>query len=157
MQPAIFNEEGIAHYYLPEGIWTNYLTGETAIGGSWRKEQHGYLSIPLWVRENSIVPVGNNSECADYIFTDNLEMKVFALQDKAETTVYQAGKEVLTLCLEKYGQKIAGKVQGTSKCKVRLVNCAVDNIIGASMERDGADTVVTVENVGKEFVCEVTI
>ena len=35
----VFNEEGIAEYYLPKGTWTHYLTGETAQGGVWRREQ----------------------------------------------------------------------------------------------------------------------
>ena len=151
----IFNEEGIAQYYLPEGTWTNYLTGETAIGECWRKEKHDYLSIPLWVRENSIVATGINHERIDYEFAYNLEMKVFALQDKAETTVYQKEEEVLTLTLEKDGQKINGKVQGKSGCKVRLVDCAVTNVTGAKMERDGADTIIMAEGSGKAFVCEV--
>ena len=46
----IFNDKGIAKYYLPEGTWTNYLTGERATGGIWRTENHVYLSIPLWVK-----------------------------------------------------------------------------------------------------------
>ena len=46
----VFNEEGIAEYYLPKGTWTHYLTGETAQGGVWRREHQDYCSIPLWVR-----------------------------------------------------------------------------------------------------------
>ena len=151
----IFNEEGIAHYYLPEGTWTNYLTGETVKGGCWRKEKHDYLSIPLWVRENSIVATGINHERVDYSFKDNLELKVFALEDKAETTVYQAQQEVVTLSLQKAGEKITGKLQGVSGCKVRLVNCKAKSITGATMETDGNDTVITVDATAKEFVCEV--
>ena len=152
----IFNEEGTAHYYLPEGIWSNYLTGEVVIGGSWRREKHDYLSIPLWVRENSIIPTGIKGERADYIFADNLEMKVFELNEKAEAVVYQAGKEVLTLKLEKCGHKIKGHTMGESGCKVRFVNCELVHAGGTLMERDGADTVVTAE-AGKQFSCEVLI
>ena len=49
----IFNEEGMAHYYLPEGKWTNYFTGEVSKGNEWRQEYHDYFSIPLWIREGS--------------------------------------------------------------------------------------------------------
>jgi alpha-D-xyloside xylohydrolase len=45
----IFNDKGDAAYYLPEGEWRNLLTGEVTLGNRWRKEKHGYLSIPLWV------------------------------------------------------------------------------------------------------------
>ena len=49
----IFNEEGIARFYLPAGKWTNYLTGEVREleRGRWYEEKHGYLSLPLWMRE----------------------------------------------------------------------------------------------------------
>ena len=49
----IFNEEGIARFYLPAGKWTNYLTGEAREleRGRWYEEKHGYLSLPLWMRE----------------------------------------------------------------------------------------------------------
>jgi alpha-D-xyloside xylohydrolase len=45
----IFNSEGEVEYYLPAGEWRNLLTGESVNGPSWRKEKHGYLSLPLWV------------------------------------------------------------------------------------------------------------
>ena len=51
----IFNEEGIARFYLPAGKWTNYLTGEIRElpHGRWYEEEHGYFSLPLWMREES--------------------------------------------------------------------------------------------------------
>ena len=55
----IFNEEGRAEYYLPQGIWTNFLTGKEYSGGRWIEEHHDYMSIPLMVRENSVIVVGD--------------------------------------------------------------------------------------------------
>jgi alpha-D-xyloside xylohydrolase len=45
----IFNSQGDATYYLPDGEWRNLLTREVAQGAAWRKDRHGYLSLPLWV------------------------------------------------------------------------------------------------------------
>ncbi len=45
----IFNPHGQVTYYLPAGEWRNLLTGETCLGPFWRKEQHDYFSLPLWV------------------------------------------------------------------------------------------------------------
>jgi alpha-D-xyloside xylohydrolase len=53
----IFNDKGIAEYYLPEGNWVNMLTGEIRPGGKWFKEYHDCMSIPLYARPNSIVAV----------------------------------------------------------------------------------------------------
>jgi alpha-D-xyloside xylohydrolase len=40
-------------FYLPAGNWTNYFTGEKITGGRWVTEQHGFDSLPLYVREGS--------------------------------------------------------------------------------------------------------
>lgn len=45
----VFSPKGEVSYYLPDGQWRNLLTGEVAAGGRWRKETHGYMSLPLWV------------------------------------------------------------------------------------------------------------
>ena len=51
----IFTEDGIVDYYLPAGRWTNFLTGKVQEGPGWRREQHGFLSLPLMVRPNSVI------------------------------------------------------------------------------------------------------
>lgn len=151
----IFNEEGIAHYYLPEGNWTNYLTKEIVQGGCWRTEKHDYLSIPLWVRENSIIATGMKHERVDYSFENNLELEVFSLQSEAASTVYQGGEKVLDVSLKRDGEKIYGTVHGESTCKIRLVNCTVKKVIGAYVGREGNDTVVFMDKGKKDFICEV--
>jgi alpha-D-xyloside xylohydrolase len=50
----IFNAEGVADFYLPEGMWTSLITGQSVTGGQWRSEKHGYTSLPLYVRESSL-------------------------------------------------------------------------------------------------------
>ena len=54
----IFNRDGEARYYLPEGIWTNILTGEEKTGGTWYRETFDYLHFPLLARENSLICFG---------------------------------------------------------------------------------------------------
>jgi alpha-D-xyloside xylohydrolase len=49
----IFNSDGIADFYLPEGKWTSLITGQSVSGGGWRSEKHGYLSLPLYIREST--------------------------------------------------------------------------------------------------------
>ena len=151
----IFNEEGMARYYLPEGTWVNYLTKETVSGGKWRCEKQDYLSVPLWVRADSIIAAGIAFENADYDFKKNLELKVFALETTAETIVYQAGGELVRARFEKEGQTIKGHVTGGAGCRVRLVNCVLADAQGADMEIQGNDTVLalTEEDVTLRGVC----
>lgn len=148
----IFNEDGIAVYYLPEGKWTNYLTGETAEGGCWREEKHSYLSIPLWVRENSIVPTGVAFENVQYGFKDNVEFKVFDIKDSAEFTVYQNNGELLTLKAVKEGNTLTVKANGAGGCRVRLVNTVCSQIQGAEAKTEEKDTVILLSE-GGEAVC----
>jgi len=46
----VFSEDNEVTYYLPEGEWKQYLTGETVKGGRWITEKHGFLSMPVLAR-----------------------------------------------------------------------------------------------------------
>jgi alpha-D-xyloside xylohydrolase len=73
-------------YYLPAGTWTSILSGEAVAGDTWRRETHGYLSLPLMARPNSVIPMGANEERPDYDYADGLELHVFRPED-GEITV----------------------------------------------------------------------
>ncbi len=77
----IFNPEGESAYYLPHGTWTHFLTGEQVYGGVWRKENYDYFSLPLFARENSLIPVGNEENRPDYDYAEGVTLQLFALQD----------------------------------------------------------------------------
>lgn len=149
----IFNDRGIAKYYLPEETWTNYLTGETVKGGVWRIEEHGYLSIPLWVKANSVVATGIEHETVDYVFAGNTELKVFGLETSVESIVYQNGAEVLKALFVKEENQIIAKV--SAPVKVRFVNCSLKSVQGVVIETDENDTIVTVNQGETTFVYEV--
>jgi alpha-D-xyloside xylohydrolase len=83
----VFNKEGLAEYYLPAGRWTNFLTDEVVVCGGWRREQVDFMSIPLWVRENTIIPVGANTERPDYNYADGVSLHIFNVRDGADLKV----------------------------------------------------------------------
>ena len=49
----VFSEDNEVTYYLPEGEWKQYLTGETVRGGRWITEKHGFLSMPILARASA--------------------------------------------------------------------------------------------------------
>jgi len=49
----VFSEDNEVTYYLPEGEWKQYLTGETIKGGSWITEKHSFLSMPILQNQNA--------------------------------------------------------------------------------------------------------
>ena len=67
----VFREDKVAQYYLPEGTWTELLTGETKEGGRWFQGTYDYFSMPLYVRENSIVVRGNCDTKPDHDYAAN--------------------------------------------------------------------------------------
>jgi alpha-D-xyloside xylohydrolase len=103
----VFSADGMVSWYLPapdrgpltdssaEGLWTNYLSGETARGGSWRKEKHGYMSLPLMVMPNSIICTGDNDERPDYDYAAGITAEIFAMDDgkSARTMIYDTSGE----------------------------------------------------------------
>lgn len=77
----VFNEEGEVSVYVPKGKWMHLLTNEKIEGGSWRVEKHDYLSLPLYVRPNSIIALGAVDTKPDYDFTNGVELHLFELEE----------------------------------------------------------------------------
>ncbi len=73
----VFSEDGDVEFYLPHGEWTSLLTGETVTGGTWRRERHGYDSLPLYVRPGTALPWGARVDRPDYDYHDGLRLRVF--------------------------------------------------------------------------------
>ena len=77
----VMHADGSVDYYLPAGRWTNLLTGEAVEGDTWRRERHDHLSLPLMVRENTVIPVGAVDGRPDYDYADGVELHVFEPAD----------------------------------------------------------------------------
>jgi len=54
----VFNAEGTVEFYLPDGTWRNYFTGEEVEGGRWVTEHHGFDSLPLYIRHLPTLLIG---------------------------------------------------------------------------------------------------
>lgn len=145
MVAPIFNKESMAQYYLPQGKWTNYLTGEVKQGGQWIKEKHDYLSIPMLIRENSIVAVGNTDTVADYDYAQEVNYKVYCLLNEVKTTakVYNADS-VEESCVEviREDQVITIQVNCLKPCTVTLINCLVQEENGV-VRQEGNNSLIT--------------
>ncbi|QIB57061.1 alpha-xylosidase [Blautia producta] len=83
----VFKESGEVDYYLPKGTWVNLITGETREGGTWYKETHDYHSLPLMVKENTILPMGNNDREPEYDFADGVTLLLSVFADGKEADV----------------------------------------------------------------------
>ncbi len=153
----IFNDQGLAEYYLPAGRWTNYLTGEEVQGGSWRREHHGYLSVPLMVRENTILPTAVKTESAEAPYAEHLLLKVYELQEQAHADVFQGQDKVLELTLTKNGNTITVHSMAEYAYQLQFVNCAAVSADGAEIVRNGKDSIVTIGDAAQETVLRIDL
>lgn len=131
----IFNDKGMADYYLPKGKWTNFITGKEYEGGQWISEYHDYKSIPLMVRPNSIVAVGAVNDNCEYDYADNVTYKVYALEDgkTAETLVYNVDNEVDSeITVTRKGDTYRIEVVSEKPCTVELVGVAGKDVVSFS-------------------------
>jgi len=110
----ILNDRSKAKYYAPAGKWTNFLTNEKIIGEKWHNEIHSYETLPLLVKENTIIPVSSNESKAAYDYTENLTLHLFEIDD-ALTTIYNTDvEEVATITAKKADGKITITTTGIS-------------------------------------------
>lgn len=82
----VFAEDGFVEYYLPAGRWTHLLDGRMLEGPHWVRETYGYMSLPLWVRPNTVLPIGAREDLPDYDFAENVTLRVYALDDGGTVT-----------------------------------------------------------------------
>ena len=82
----VFSAEGDVRYYLPDGVWTDLLTGREIEGGRWLREQHDFTSAPVLVRPNSVLPLGARDDVPDSDWADGVTLLLAGLADGAEIT-----------------------------------------------------------------------
>ena len=114
----IFSEDGSAAWYLPEGTWTNYLDGTVKEGGRFYKDRFDYFSLPLYVRENTLLAVGSVTERPDYDYAASSVLHLFALKDGKEAVCRIPdihGQIVETVKAIRSGQKIVVTADGKNR------------------------------------------
>lgn len=75
-------------FYLPEGRWTNFWTGDVVSGPGWKSEKHGFESLVLYVREGTtlIIQGGDSKELQTDYLNDKLEVWTYQVKEKKETS-----------------------------------------------------------------------
>jgi alpha-D-xyloside xylohydrolase len=78
----IFSSKGDVTYYLPKGKWHNLLTDsyyDMPESGKWLTENYDYMALPLLVRENTILVMGDNKGSASYAYEENVTIHIFQI------------------------------------------------------------------------------
>ena len=128
MVAPVFREDGVCDFYLPAGKWTHLLTGETVEGGRWQRGQYDFFSLPVFVRENSILPIGAHNDKTVYDYADGVTLRIYNLTDKAERVIVDAkGQTILTVKAVNENGKVTVTLDGEVKnAKVQVIGGASD-------------------------------
>ena len=113
----IFREDDVVEYYLPKGKWTHLLSGEVVDGGMWQTQQYDFDSLPLFVRENSLIAFGAGETQTDYDYLDGLEVRLYQpIENPAETIIVNnQGQKSLTITMRKHSNTVFINVKGEHK------------------------------------------
>ena len=131
----IFNDTGIAKYYLPTGRWTNFFTGEIKAGEKWQEERHDYSTLPLMVRPNTILAMGSVDCAAAYDYNLEPTFHVFELSEASARICDVKGQPTAEIHGRREGDEITFSVSGKLKggCKVLLRNVSqIRNVEGGT-------------------------
>jgi len=55
----VMREDGAVTFYLPDGDWTDLLSGRTVHGGRWHTQCHELDSIPVLLRPGAVLPMAS--------------------------------------------------------------------------------------------------
>ena len=114
----VFSADNRVDFYVPAGRWTHLLTGEVITGPRWVREAYDFLSLPLYVRPNSVVAFGNEDTRPDYDFADGVTVAVYELEDghSASATVPDLdGNPALTVSVTRRGRTLEADAPGATR------------------------------------------
>lgn len=94
----VLREDKKAWFYLPEGIWTDYFTGEVKEGGRFYQGEYDYFSLPFYVKGNTLLAEGSNEERPDYDYRDGATLHFY---EPAE------GVEAVCRIVDQYGETVS--------------------------------------------------
>ena len=131
----VFEESGEVEFYLPKGKWTSYFTNEAKTGPGWFREKHAFGTLPLYVRENTILVLGNRRESGSvYDYTADAEVALYHVVPGAKTTVVD------------YNGKVVGELEVGSDGKLKDTSALKGHVKvsegGRSLEGDAPISIV---------------
>ncbi len=140
----VLREDGFVEYYLPAGKWTHLLSGKEENGNTWKKEQYDFFSLPLFVRENTILPVGTHKEGPVYDYTDGVTLRLYNVTKAERVICNSKGEKILNVKAVREGDTLTVTLDGVYKnAKLLLVNTKAET---AGAEQTAEGTLVNVQS-----------
>lgn len=145
----VLSESGEVDYYLPDGKWTHFLTGEVLVGGRWHRSRHGFLDLPLFAAPCSVIPVGKTDHRPDYHLTEDVTFRAYRIGEGAKIICEVPmlnGAAGVSLTLRRTGSEFEAEISGDAigAWRVQLVGFVTEGeIVGGTVAQDPGGIVLT--------------
>ena len=139
----VFSHDGTVDYYVPAGKWTNLLNGKVIEGPRWVRERHDFLSLPVLIRPNSVLPIGSRTDRPDYEYSDGVTLQIYQLEDGHSTKVEipsMNGKVETTFEIKRTGNSI--HIQRRGPDSAWMVTLAGDPSTKLELEGQMSETTI---------------
>ena len=112
--------------WLPEGKWTDIITGKVLDGGKWYTHKCSYFEMPALAKPNSIIAYGDFKNDVEYDYLDGAEFVIYELEDgkSASAVIYDTeANKIFELTATRCGDKIECEYSETNKSfKIKVSN-----------------------------------
>jgi alpha-D-xyloside xylohydrolase len=155
--PSLCNETGSSvpqACYLPEGNWVHLISGKKVPGGIWFTDTYNYFSLPVFVREGTIIPTGKEDKKPDYDYSSHIIWQIFPGRTgkmNTGTVIDESGKSIISLSAEISNQNkktviIFKQAGNSSDVTVTVRNFNAVSGVNCTLTPSGNDTVIKPES-----------
>lgn len=133
VSPVISQNDNV-RIYIPQGIWTDFMTHEKVQGPRYISRKAGAGSVPVFARPNSIIPTRTAESTGSFGSLDNITFTCFGLTPGATTAceVFSDGAQSSgIITVEVSGNRITVRTQNLGGTK-HLILSGIFNVVGLS-------------------------
>ena len=105
----VFFEDGHCDVYLPDGMFTNFFTGEVIAGGRLVRGVYNYMTVPVFIPENTLLPLSRNPDCD---FHENVTIHAYQLTEQTVELYDKSGTLRATVTGRAHGEEVTFQVDG---------------------------------------------
>jgi alpha-D-xyloside xylohydrolase len=120
----VFSEDGEVTFYLPKGKWTSWWDDTVVEGPGWRTEKHAFNTMPIYIRERTILVLGQSKASDGEGFDHDWEsaggdIKLYYTQPGDTAMLFDArGQEIAKIVAADGGDlKLSRPLGGTWKTR----------------------------------------
>lgn len=139
----VFDESGTAEFYLPAGEWYDLFADAAAppvTGSRWLRRRCSYLEMPVYIRQGTVLVLGDFRGDAEYDYLDRAEVRLCGIKDGSTVScdLYRAaGGHDCTLTASRQGGQYTLTYPPTPR---HFTVCIAGTAVRA--EADGSGTLV---------------